>query len=470
MNPGGDAAETMFRMILNGTEVMIKLTGTGAKNLAAILYRYSKGDKKLKGAINLTKLLRSGEELTIVKIDQKELSTFKNLSNKYGVVYSVVKDTRTNDGMCDVFFKKKDLAKVEHVIGKMDMTGLSHEKEQPFNNPDKEFQKVVDENGETQLKKETQQRSTSSMQNSKSPIKTEQAGIQRIINDIRSGKKEAITPENWKSFLTVNASMYAYSQGNLDRIFEQSPNASVVLSKTKWREIGRYPQRGTKGIQITVPEIIEGKHTGNYIEAKVYDISETYGKNNLQYNFVIQDGSTAMQSEIERLKSSSPVVVEIKDDIATDSFYSPDDKKIYLRSDITEREQYLGLVKETQYANAHMKLGKTYDRANNTFIAESVAYSMAAKYGLDTQEFRFDCIPDATNGIDGKDVTELIDNISYASRNEVKKAEVNIDKFKQKEHPSVVTDLKAHKEGIENGSYKAKEPILFTTKPKGRDR
>jgi len=279
-----------------------------------------------------------------------------------------------------------------------------------------------------------------------------------------------MTPENWKLFLAINASMYAYSQGNQDRIFEQSPNASVVMSKTKWRELGRYPQRGAKGIQITAPEIKDGKHTGNYIDAKVYNISETYGRDSIKHNIILEDGSAAIKSEIERMESSAPVPVEIKDGIATDSFYSPEDRKIYLRSDITDSEKYIGLAREKQYAQAHASQGKSYDRSNNRFIAESVAYSMAAKYGMDTQEFKFDCIPDAINGLDGKDLSELIDPSAAASRNEIKKAEKGLDQFKPKERTSVVTDLKAHKKGIENGSYKAKTPVKMPTTPKGRDR
>ena len=309
------------------------------------------------------------------------------------------------------------------------------------------------------------------MQSSKLPTRKNPADTPKIVSEIRAGKKEAMTPDNWKVFLSINAAMYAYSQNNQERIFEQSPNASVVLSKTKWRELGRYPQQGAQGIYVTAPEMIDGKHTGNYIDAKVYDISETYGRNIPQRDVVLRDDGAEMASEIKRLTDTAPVPVEIRDDIATDSFYSPNDKKIYLRSDISDSERYIGLIRETQYANAHQKQGQTYDRANTRFMAESVAYSMAAKYGLDTQEFRFDCIPDAINGLDGKDVSELIDPVALTARNEIKKAEKSLEKYKQKQQPSIVADLKAHKKGIESGTYRAKEPVVtLPTPPKGRDR
>ena len=36
MNTSGEAADQVMKMMLNGTEVLIKLTGTGAKNAAVI--------------------------------------------------------------------------------------------------------------------------------------------------------------------------------------------------------------------------------------------------------------------------------------------------------------------------------------------------------------------------------------------------------------------------------------------------
>lgn len=38
MNTGGEAAEQVVRMSLNGVEVAAKITGEGAKQLAVLLY------------------------------------------------------------------------------------------------------------------------------------------------------------------------------------------------------------------------------------------------------------------------------------------------------------------------------------------------------------------------------------------------------------------------------------------------
>ena len=49
MNTGGEAAEQIVRMSLEGFEVAAKITGAGAKTIAILLYSILKEDKKTKG-------------------------------------------------------------------------------------------------------------------------------------------------------------------------------------------------------------------------------------------------------------------------------------------------------------------------------------------------------------------------------------------------------------------------------------
>jgi len=460
----GDAADRLLKLMIDGVEVTIKLAGSGTKNLATALYAHFNGKKQLKGATNLNKLLSSGKELRIFRLAESDLSVFKTQAKKYGVLFSAIKDTRSDKGYVDLFIKAEDIVKVNHVLGRMDYDKLTHEAkpEVDKDSPAKETEEV---------KKDNPQRKNSNTQ--KSNFKHEEkVNVEQVVRDIKNSKKETMTPDNWKAYLAINSYMHNYSIHNKERIFEQSPSASVVMSKTKWRALGRYPKQGAKGINITVPEYENGQRTGNYVDANVYDISETYGKDLSQssYSIKLEDGTTEMKSEIDRLKASAPVTVEIKSNLETDSFYNAGDKKIYIRDDITDSEVYKGLLRETQYANAHTKQGNNYSRADNRLIAESVAFSMANKYGVDTKDFRFDCIPDAINGLDGKDVSELINPATAMSNNEIKKAEKNLDKFKAKDKPSVRKDLKANKDAIRKGIYKTDNKIKAPVMPKGKDR
>lgn len=72
MNTSGDAAEQIVRLSLEGTEVALKLTGSAAKNIAAMIYAVLKNrDKnKTKGRQRLTAMLKSGKELKVFTVSE----------------------------------------------------------------------------------------------------------------------------------------------------------------------------------------------------------------------------------------------------------------------------------------------------------------------------------------------------------------------------------------------------------------
>ena len=76
MNTGGDAAEQIVRMSLEGFEVAVKITGAGAKNIAVLLYSILKEEQKTKGKARLTNLLRSGKPLKIYTLKNDDLRKF----------------------------------------------------------------------------------------------------------------------------------------------------------------------------------------------------------------------------------------------------------------------------------------------------------------------------------------------------------------------------------------------------------
>ena len=93
MNTGGEAAEQIVRMSLEGFEVAAKITGAGAKNIAILLYSILKEEKKTKGKARLSSMLRSGKELKVFTVKNDDLKTFTQEAKKYGVLYCVLADT-----------------------------------------------------------------------------------------------------------------------------------------------------------------------------------------------------------------------------------------------------------------------------------------------------------------------------------------------------------------------------------------
>ena len=68
MTNGGDAAEQVVRLSLEGFEVAAKLSGAAAKNIAVLLVSVLKQEQKTKGKARLTNMIKSGKELKVFSI------------------------------------------------------------------------------------------------------------------------------------------------------------------------------------------------------------------------------------------------------------------------------------------------------------------------------------------------------------------------------------------------------------------
>ena len=117
MNPGGDAAEQVVRMSLEGVEVAARITGTGAKNIAILLVAVLKEEQKTRGKARMTNMLKSGKELKVYSIRQKDLQTFAKEAKRYGVLYCVLKDKNSKDGdaVVDVMARADDASKIQRI-------------------------------------------------------------------------------------------------------------------------------------------------------------------------------------------------------------------------------------------------------------------------------------------------------------------------------------------------------------------
>ena len=116
MNSGADAADQIVNMSLKGIEVMAKISGEGAKNLATYLYAVLKDQKRTKGRIRLESLLRSGKELKVFAVRNVDLKKFCQEAKRYGVLYCALRDKKSLDGMCDIMVRAEDASKINRIV------------------------------------------------------------------------------------------------------------------------------------------------------------------------------------------------------------------------------------------------------------------------------------------------------------------------------------------------------------------
>ena len=118
MTNGGDAAEQMVRLSLEGVEVAAKLTGSAAKSVAVMLAAALRQESKTKGKARLDSMIRSGKELKVFSIPEKDLKKFQEQAKKYGVLYCVLAN-RHPKGVTvpvDVIARAEDAAKIQRIF------------------------------------------------------------------------------------------------------------------------------------------------------------------------------------------------------------------------------------------------------------------------------------------------------------------------------------------------------------------
>ena len=136
MTNGGDAAEQVVRLSLEGFEVAAKLSGSAAKEVAMLLVSVLKQEHKTKGKARLTNMIKSGKELKVFSIPQKDLKKFVQQAKRYGVLYNVLRDRHNNseNSPVDIIARAEDASKIQRIVdrfelGKVDKASIVSEAE-----------------------------------------------------------------------------------------------------------------------------------------------------------------------------------------------------------------------------------------------------------------------------------------------------------------------------------------------------
>ena len=133
MTNGGDAAEQLIRVTLNGAEVVLRLTGAATKELATFLVAalnnpQKKTEKKATkyGETRLKSMLQCDKPTEIFSVKEGELKKFVDGAKKYGILYCVVKNPKDcPDNLCDIMVKADDAPKIRRIAERYNFSTLS---------------------------------------------------------------------------------------------------------------------------------------------------------------------------------------------------------------------------------------------------------------------------------------------------------------------------------------------------------
>jgi len=123
MNSSGDAAESIVRMSLQGIEVAARISGSGAKNVAALIYTIMKDNQQIKGKTKLVNMLKSGKELKVFSVKKEDLKKFTEEAKRYGVLFSALVDKKSKsmDGMVDIMVRAEDASKINRIVERFNL-------------------------------------------------------------------------------------------------------------------------------------------------------------------------------------------------------------------------------------------------------------------------------------------------------------------------------------------------------------
>ena len=168
VNTSSDAAEQIVRISLEGFEVAARLSGSGAKNVAAALVAIAKDQQKVRGKTTLTNMLKSGRPLKVFSIKTEDLQKFSEEAKRYGVLFAAIVEKKHKDGMVDIMTKEEDASKINRIVERfklatVDMATIESEIEKikeekaKGHEPVSEKTKMKKEEKKKPLKKEEQQ-------------------------------------------------------------------------------------------------------------------------------------------------------------------------------------------------------------------------------------------------------------------------------------------------------------------------
>ena len=113
---GGEAADQMVRMMLSGTEVMVRLSGSALKNMLALTMALASNRKILSGKVNMGKMLRETRDLRRFPMTPEQYKQFQKLAKKHKLLFSVIKDKDDKGKVLDVILPVTELERANAIF------------------------------------------------------------------------------------------------------------------------------------------------------------------------------------------------------------------------------------------------------------------------------------------------------------------------------------------------------------------
>lgn len=120
---GGEAADQLVRMMLSGSEVAIRLSGSAAKNALALSMALAKQNKQLSGKVNMARMLRQTRDLRLFPMTPEQYKEFQRQARKQKLLFSAIKDKDDRGKLIDVVMPVTELDRANLIFERIRYKG-----------------------------------------------------------------------------------------------------------------------------------------------------------------------------------------------------------------------------------------------------------------------------------------------------------------------------------------------------------
>ena len=273
--------------------------------------------------------------------------------------------------------------------------------------------------------------------------------VREITDKLEQGIKELFDSERYKEYLRTMSKFYNYSFNNTLLIAMQKPDATLIAGYTAWqRNFDRHVMKGEKGIKILAPAPYkvqeerekldpatqkpvldaDGKPVTETVEVlrpafkvvSVFDVSQTDGKELPDIAVDELTGSVENYAAFfEALKQESPVPISFEDiPGGAKGYFSLTENRIAIQEGMSEIQTVKTAIHEIAHAKLHaikpdekVAPEERKDSRTKEVEAESVAYTVCQRYGIETSDYSFGYIAGWSSDKETKELKSSLETI-----------------------------------------------------------
>lgn len=233
--------------------------------------------------------------------------------------------------------------------------------------------------------------------------KAEKERVYQMVDD--TAMQIVNDPEKFRAFLDTQSRMDRYSAANALLIYNQLPEATQLKDFDDWGKENVKIVKGAKSISILEPVEYtrqDGSTGISYNVKKMFDVSQTNGRQTPAVS-VNRDPKALITTMLD----ASPVEVEATDELPYPNmaaFYNNEKQTLYVKRNVGDSIAVAQCVAQ-ELGHAQLSINSdTYSRRDMGFQAVCIGYMLCKKYGVDTQNFAIDRIPESLSSKEPKEI------------------------------------------------------------------